>query len=269
MNANYTLVFNIDIKHTYFSSGICEDLTYSPTIDTKQIIDKYGFIIRKTVSGFQLYSNTNQSIEDYLTYIQQVTETTAFEFTGTAINQVFYNYTAEIPVVEIGVLSYESNRLVNNSVSLQETFIAKSDASHIISIKILFNDIIKAHTPDTQLSYQILLNARNTQWQYYIINNSNQEYTEIAIESNTTEIQFTNEGETTLQNGQKATLFSSGEALIPLKNVAEHKFDIVNTKQTIAGSRKETIFKGLPIPNPSSQIILDNGTIASPMYVYI
>lgn len=268
MNTNYTLVFNIDIKHSYFASGICEDLICNPTIDTKQIIDKYGFIIRKTQSGFQLYSNTNQSIEDYLQYIQQVTETNAFEFTGTAINQAFYNYTAEIPVTEIGVLSYKSNELTTSPIALEKTFVAKNDASNAITIKIQFDDIIKADTTDN-LTYQIQLHARKTQWQYHIINSSNQEYTEIAIESNATEIQFINEGETTLQNGQKATLFSSGETLIPLKNVAEHKFDIVNTKQTIAGSRKETIFKGLPIPNPSNQIILDNGTIASPMYVYI
>lgn len=269
MNTNYTSLFNISVLHTYFASGICDSLAYNPNATTKKIIDTYGFIVRKKQNGFELYTSTNQSIEDYLNYIKQVTGNDTFEFTGSAINQNFYNYTAEVPLTEIGVLSYENNAQTNTPITLEETFISKSDAQEAIHITIKFDDIVNAHKANPNLTFQIQLNARKTQWQYNIINNSNQNFAEIDIESNTEEIQFSNEGETTLQNGQQATLFSSGTTLIPLKDTTEYKFNIVNTKQTIAGNRKETIFKGLPIPDASNFKILEDNIIASPMYVYI
>ncbi len=269
MNTNYTSLFNISVLHSYFASGNCESLMYNPSIDTKKIIDTYGFAVRKKQNGFELYASTNQSIEDYLNYIKQVTGVDNFEFTGSAINQSFYNYTAEISLIEIGILSYENNTQTNSPITLEETFISKSDTQEVLNIKIKFDDIINAHKTNPNLVFQIQLNARKTQWQYNIINNSNQSFIEIAIESNTEKIQFSNEGKVTLQNGQQATLFSSGTTLIPLKNTTEYKFDIVNIKQTIAGNRKEIIFKGLPIPDPSNIKILEDNTIASPMYVYI
>ncbi|WP_430410640.1 hypothetical protein [Kordia sp.] len=269
MNTNYTSLFGISILHTYFASGSCEGLIHNPSIGTKKIMDSYGLIIRRMSNGFELYASTNQSIEDYLNYIQQVTQTDTFEFNATATDQNFYNYTAEVPLNEIGILSYKNNGQTNTPITLEKTFIPQSDTSDILQIKIKFEDIIHANKNNTNLAFQIQLHARETQWQYNIINNSNQNYTKIAIQSNTDEIQFSNKGETTLENGQEAILFSSGKTLIPLKNTAQYKFDIINTKQTIAGDRQETIFKGLPIPDASNLKILEDNTIASSMYVYI
>lgn len=269
MSTSYTSLFSITAMHTYFESGICETLAYNPSADTKKIIDTYGLIIRRMTNGFQLYASTNQTIEDYLNYITQVTGSDAFEFNASATDQGFYQYTAEIPLNKIGILSYENNGQANMPITLQETFIPQAETLDIIRIKIKFEEIINAEKANANLAYQIQLTARQTQWQYYIINNSNQNYNEIEVQSNTEEIQFSNEGETELQNGQKALLFSSGTTRIPLKNSAEYSFDLINNKQTIAGNRKETIFKGLPIPNVSNLQILDDQTIASPMYVYI
>ncbi len=254
--------------HSYFASGSCETVAYHPSVETKKMMDTYGLLMRKMPNGFQIYTSTSQSIETYINYITQVTGIDALKFNGTATEQAFYNYTAQIPLNEIGMLSYTNTHQTNTPVLLQETFISQSSTNDILQITITFEDIVQAQKTGTDLAYQIQFTARETQWNYYIINTSNQNYHEIAIQSSTEEIQFSNKGETTLQNGQKAILFSSG-TLLSLKDIAQHKFDLINTKQTIAGNRKETIFKGLPIPNASNLQLLDNSTIASPMYVYI
>ncbi|WP_298423861.1 hypothetical protein [uncultured Kordia sp.] len=269
MNTTYTSLFSIAILHTYFVSGICESLVFNPSSESKKIIDTYGLIIRKMPDGFQVYTSTNQPIKDYLNYIKQVTGADTFEFNGVVTDQNFYNYTAEIPVNEIGILSYENNGKTSVPTILEKAFSPQSDTEDIVLIKIKFEDIINVQENNTNLTFQVQLTARKTQWQYYIINNSNQNYHKIAIQSNTEEVQFSNEGEVTLQNGQKAVLFSSGTTTIPLKNKSQYSFEIINTKQTIAGNRKETIFKGLPIPNTSNLKILEDNNIASPMYVYI
>jgi hypothetical protein len=271
MNTTYTSLFRITTLHTYYASNICEGLHYNASPTTQTIIDKYGLIVRKNTNGFELYTTTNQPIEEYLNYIKQVTEEKAFEFSGTTIDQNFYNYTAEIPLTNIGILSYEKKQDTATAmpIELTKTFIPKSDTKNAIHLKIEYDDIIRLRKTNTSIEFQIQLNARKTQWRYYIINNSNQNFNELAIESNTDEIQFSNEGETTLQNGQRALLFSSGTHKIPLKNTAENKFNLINTKTTIAGNRKETVFKGLPIPNTMNLQILEDDTIASLMYVYI
>ena len=271
MTTSYTSLFSVSISHTYFASGNCESLQYKAMQNTQKIIDKYGFVLRLHTNGFELYTNTNQSIDDYLNYIQHVTETDTFEFTGIVTDQNFYNYTAEIPLTEIGVLSYENtnNLTTGNSIELSKKFSPQSDVQNPVQIKILFKDIIDAHNLNSNTTFQIQLHARKTQWHYNIINSSNQNFDELEVESNTPDIQFSNKGETTLQNGQTALLFSSGEDQLPLKNVPEYNFDLINTKTVISGSRKETIFKGLPIPDAANLQIVENDVIASLMYIYI
>jgi len=270
MTTSYTSLFSVSISHTYFASGNCESLQYKAMEHTQKIIDNYGFVIRLHTNGFELYTNTNQSIENYLNYIEQVTEIDTFEFTGVVTDQNFYNYTAEIPLTEIGVLSYENmSNTTTNPIELSKSFHPQSDVQNAVQIKIQFEDIINAHKSNANIAFQIQLHARKTQWHYNVINSSNQNFDQLTIESNAADVQFSNKGEITLQNGQKALLFSSEEYQLPLKNVPEYNFDLINTKTVISGNRKETVFKGLPIPDAANLQIVENDVIASLMYIYI
>ncbi len=76
----YTSLFKVIVAHSYYASSICDCLRYKANADTQKFIDKYGLVMRLTNNGFELYTTTNQSIEDYLNDITQVSETTAFDF---------------------------------------------------------------------------------------------------------------------------------------------------------------------------------------------
>ncbi|MEM6719501.1 MAG: hypothetical protein AAF611_09315 [Bacteroidota bacterium] len=272
MNMTYTSLFKVSVAHSYYASNVCECLLYEVSPETASLLTKYGMVLRKEQSGFEMYTTTSQSMETYLKYITQVSGQTAFEFLGVTTDQNFYNFT-DIPMDEIGVLTYESDQIdsatSNASIQLQETFIKAATAQHAVSITIKFDDIIRLQKKANQIAFSIQLKARETQWKYYIVNNSNQEYNQLEIQSTDANIGFSTSTEATLQNGQNALLFTSTTNKIPLKNEVTYQFNLINTKKTIAGERKEIIIKGLPIPNPQNLQIQNDHTIASLMYVYI
>ncbi|MBC8754350.1 hypothetical protein H2O64_06685 [Kordia sp. YSTF-M3] len=270
MNITYTSLFKVSVAHSYYASGICECLQYKASTASQTLMDKYGFILKATTNGFEVYT-TNQSIETHLNYITQVSETTAFTFVGITSDQNFYNFT-ELPINELGVLTYTStstaNVEANETIQLAENFVTDTTTQEVVSITITFDDLIRLHKTTNNVQFNIQMNARETQWYYYIINNSNQEFKKLVIESDN-DIQFSGPTAATLQNGQNALLFSSETTKIPLKNTVEYTFNLTNTKTTLAGERTEIIIKGLPIPNPQNLQVNNDHTIASLMYVYI
>lgn len=270
MSITYTHLFKVMILHTYYMSNICECLQYRANSKTKIIQDKFGFVFKLLPDGFEFYTSSSQPIETYLNYITKVTGATAFEFEGITDYANFYNFT-DIPINELGVLSYESDKsktLSNDIIQLSETFVKDINNQKAITISVKFKDIISLKKSNSNIVFHVQMQARKTIWNYYIINNSHQEYDELTIQGSK-EIQFTTPTETTLQNGQKALLFSSDSTKIPLKNEATHTFELVNTKKTISGDRKEIIIKGLPIANPQNLQIQNDHSIASLIYVYI
>ncbi|WP_420571505.1 hypothetical protein [Kordia sp.] len=271
MSITYISLFKVTVSHTYYASNVCECLQYKATTSTKTILDKYGLILRILTDGFEVYTSSEQSIETHLNYISQVSGITAFQFEGITTDANFYNFT-DISTNELGILSYASDMTETSSnttkIQLSETFIKEANNQKTITVAIKFDDIIRLQKIMNPISFSIQLQARKTEWNYYVVNNSNQEYNQLVIEG-ANEIQFTSPTEQILQNGQKALLFSSKPTKIPLKNEVTYTFDLVNTKQTISGERKEIVIKGLPIPNPQNLQIQDDHTIASLIYVYI
>ena len=267
----YTSLFRVAIAHTYYTSGMCECLMYKANSDTQAWMQTYGLILKSTTNGFEVYTATNQPIENYLNYIKQVSKTTGFTFVGTATDSNFYNFT-ELPINQLGVLSYSSTNTQNDaeaeSIQLMETFVTATTAQEAISITITFDDVLELLKVGNNVQFSIQLNARETQWNYYVINNSNQEFKQLEIQSDN-EIQFSDSTAVTLQNGQNALLFSSETTKIPLKNSVQYNFNLINTKTTLSGERTEIIINGLPIPNPQNLQVQKDHTIASLIYVYI
>jgi len=272
MSTTYTSLFKVSVSHSYYASNVCECMLYEASSETSAIFQKYGILLRIEQSGFEVYTTTGQSIETYLKYITQASGQNAFEFYGVTTDANFYNFT-NVLMDEIGVLTYESDQTVldtsSKSIQLQETFVPVTTTQHALAITIQFEDIIRLQQTNDQIAFNISLQARETQWNYYIINNSNQEYNQLEIQSTEPTIEFSGSTEVTLQNGQNALLFTSTNSKIPLKNEVAYQFNLINTKKTIAGERQEIIIKGLPIPNPQNLQIQNDHTIASLMYVYI
>ena len=90
-------------------------------------------------------------------------------------------------------------------------------------------------------------------------------------------ISFTGPASVTIQSGQQALLFSSGESLIPLSQQPKQRFDLVDNpapdnQQGQKRNSPKIIYKGLPNADPKFYGITEvNGSsqVTSPMYVYV
>lgn len=271
MNTTYTSMFRVHVTHSYYASNVCECFKYEAHPQTQALMQKYGIVLHVMNSGFELFAATNQTIETFLTYISQVSNQTSFDFWATTTTQNFYNFT-KVPYNMLGTLTYSSANIGNESsdgILLLENFEANSSAEKAMNVSIQFQDVISLQKENQILQFNIQLEARSTQWNYFIIQNSDQSYQELSIQSKDRSIHFSKPQQTTLQNGQKAVCFSSEETKIPLHDTIINPLDLINTKKTASGERNEIIIKGLPIPNPENLQIQNDHTIASVAYVYI
>ncbi len=78
-----------------------------------------------------------------------------------------------------------------------------------------------------------------------------------------------------METGQQAILFTSGENLLPLAEIPEYRFNLVNTPVAKSGQAPlppQVVFKGLPNPDPVRIGTVATGEVTrviSPMYVYV
>lgn len=280
MQSNFTILFSLQVKHTYFVNGVCNCLEFTPAADTDSILKRFGFITKQQPAGFALYASSGSSITSLLGYIQQVTGQDAFVFNIATANPLFALFT-ELPVNDLGCLLYNSsspnNTAIADGLQLAATQTAATCTTGFGCITICFADILKAFDEKKVVSFTILYYARSTQWQYYIINKSAVRMDNPSITGKDS-IAFTGPDKVMLENGEPALLFSSGNTLLPLSNVPKYVFGLANAPIIINGGGvkktgvAQTVFKGLPNPDPSrvGTVIIDGGSkVSSPMYVYI
>jgi len=238
---------------------------------TAELSKRFGLKRRDTINGFELYADTSGTIPAFLNYISNTTRATYFDFDMETTDDAFRTFT-ESPLGWLGQFVYDSQSESNTNnegvTQLNADISPDFNAKCIGSLKINFGDLIKQPYAQFVISYT----ARATQWQYFIINRSAVKLDNPAI-SGKNEIRFDGPEAVTMDNGQKAILFTSGSNLLPLSKVSGLRFDLVNNSVQ-ADSQKSSskiIFKGLPNPDPT-RIGTVNGQasqLASPMYVYI
>jgi hypothetical protein len=277
MNANYKLVFTVTVKHTFFQGDICNCLLFSPSTDTESLFKRFGFKIHSRNDGFDLYT-TNDSIEDYINYIQSSTGKSGFDFQIQTTNPDFVLFT-DLPVNWLGQILYSNsdplNQLKDETVILNQT-LSEDSSTNIGALNIQFADLIKGNKPSQEINYQINFEARPTQWQYYVVNKSKVLLDNPSI-TGKSKIAFAGPSNVTLPTNEEALLFTS-ETLIPLSEIAVNNFDLANNPAAIQNDKLKTkanpkiVFKGLPNANPSHfGIFSENGIdcMSSPMYIYL
>lgn len=271
MTSNYSIIFNVDITHSYYKGGVCRDLIYEPSEATKSLMQRYGFKIINNSNGFSFLMSKNSALNTFLDYIAHSTNTNVFSFNISTVNSKFYQFTEQFSMEDIGYLQYTSNtsNISENTILLDGEFISTASSEHVLKLDVLFNDIILSKTTHDPINYSISLDARATQWHYNIINSSNQHFDTLSITSDTA-IEFTKLKEIILPNAQVAQCFSSGETKIPLKESGDYNFDLVSSTKKLGQTRLKTIFKGLPHPDPGT-LTINHSTkeITSLAYVYI
>lgn len=271
MNSQYNIVFSIQVFHEYFEKGTCKCVEIQPNKATANTINRYGFKINRNENAFEFYSNVPKNISDYLNYIQANSEQDCFEFDLTSSDSNFTLYT-ELPTNWTNSFIYTSSNTVyeNQKIVLTAASIPNSGSVSIGSVKIYFKDIIALISTNNECNYAIKYESRATQWRYYIINKSEILLNNPEIVSKIPVV-FEQAITVTLQNGNRALLFSSGENFMKMSEIPKYKFDLVD-KSTISNQKGKTIFKGLPNPRPNNIGLEEENKekiVTSSMYVYI
>jgi len=276
---NHKMVFRVRVFHSYFEHNICNCLRFKPSPQTAQLQKRFGFNTRYEVNGFDFFADTNTSLTSLLQYINKATNQASFDFEIESINGAFPNFT-EMPSGWLGQMRYDSKSAANyfegDLLNLATDF-GKQPATAITgTLSLQFDDILKYTTGKGYADFCIRLTARKTQWQYFVINKSDVQFTQPVIKDNGS-IEFNGPEKVTIPSGQEALLFSSGANLLQLSRTPQYKFALVD--RTAAGptdavkrSAERVLFKGLPQPDPSKiNLVTINGSqqFSSPMYVFI
>jgi len=272
MRTQYKKVLQLDVFHSYFKDGKVRHLEFKPSAETQQVFTKYGILLRNEVSAFKLYSSKEGGVEDLLGYILNNTETESFDFTISTSDTNFYNYT-ELPLNWVGQMDYsndaDENTQNENALILKSSASEKMATAFFGTVKIDLKKL-KSQLSNGEVNYEIHFEARKTQWNYLII--ASKEMEGLSITSKT-DLSFEGPTEVVLQNGSKALKFTSGNVLIPLKEDAQLRLDLVQKLELPGGGETtEIILSGLPNAGPERIGILEiegSQVASSEMYIYI
>jgi hypothetical protein len=280
IRSNFQIVFKVEVLHSYFEKDVCNCLRFKPGIVTGRLLKRFDFRIRNKINGFDFYTNSRDNIAAFLQYIQTSTNQTFFDFEIENNNSNFYFFT-ELAVDWVGQLIYDSqadsNVYQEGVVQLAQSLSENVSATSLGNLTLHFDDIVKFRVNNGYAQFTITYKARATQWQYFVINKSAVQLSNPAI-AGKTDIEFNAPENVIIENGLQAILFSSGDNLIPLTEVPNYKFDLVNRRplnhndSPKKASAPKIIFKGLPNPDPKRiRVVKINNTnqVSSPIYVYV
>ncbi|MEE4000451.1 hypothetical protein V1T75_08870 [Tenacibaculum sp. FZY0031] len=270
--SSFYKMFRVEVMHTYFVNNICKGLVYVASKETKGIIKRFSLKLKVIDNGFEFYTQTEKTIEEFLNYITLTTGEESFNFNITTTNQQFYHYT-NLPVNQLGVIKFSSASVEtsNKEKKLIPSFTKKQEANILSRVSIHFQELVKLDKSKELANYKIQFKARETQWKYFILNNSKQNLGELSI-TGKSEKQFKGPFDVILQNGQKAQEFSLKEGVLPLSEVPKYQFNLISNTKKNGEARTRVICKGLPTPNPNTIEIKRSESelvVASLMYVYV
>lgn len=280
MENKFHIIFSLRVYHSFFEHNKCRCVGFSATNDTRKLLNKFGFLINKKCDGFDLLMTSGKNTEPLFNYIQKVTTQNYLEFEIVNTDTDFYSFT-DLPIDRLVQLYYDTVKVINQGETglrdLVVKYIPQSTPPRFGTLRINFESIVNQRASGKENIFQMSFEARSTQWQYYVVNNSAVVLSNPSI-SGKPEVIFSEPVETKTEEGQTALLFSSGENLLALSEVPKYRFDLINKRNGTsksgianAGSTK-TIFKGLPNPHRGRLAIntVDGKNIVSSlMYVYI
>ena len=276
MTTNLSKLLSVRVYHTYFSNGFFRNINYKAGETTGVLMQSNELKLVHTNEGFDLYSNTQTPIHEYLEYLSETTGARFFEFDVIPRHANFFNIT-DYPIEQIGHFQFDSSSIVLRGASnlMEPEFIETSEWSRAANIKIRFKDILDLPGPESNgLNFSINFKAKATQWRYYIIPGSRIRLNNPHIKTDSA-ITFEPAQEVQLTNGENAFLISSGDLLIALSERPVNRFTLVDTLNSnpdvgVEGqSREITVLPSAGVNALEKVSIDDHIQMVSPIYVYL
>lgn len=273
--SRFEKIVGLYLEHDYFEEGITYPVQFSLEKKSKEICRKYGIQIRFIQNGAELYADPKGTLSELLQYIGSITSEQSFRFELHSSDDRFRMYT-DFPLVTLGRMEFSSHQVSETApdcYDLLKMDLKEGEFNEFAGVELFFDDLLNSAQP---VNYQIRLQARETQWKYFIINKSQLDLDQPAVVGKS-DVEFDGPSSVRLENGQEAMLFSSGSRYLKLSQRPKYQFSLVNNLKgngRMANSRptQKRLFKSLPSPNPERiEINHENGTqlVSSLMYVYV
>ena len=279
MRTGYKHIFQVKSLHSYFNESVCSCLDFIPSDSTQEMMQRFGLVLKDQIDGFGFYCSTNDSLNNYLNYIETVSDENSFDFNVHSKDPNF-NIKTDLPTDWLGTICFNSdnqqNTFSNGALELKGDFLLGKHTGLLAQLTINFKDIVMYAKQNLIAVFEIKFKSRATQWQYYVINKNSVKLNNPKISSKS-EINFEGPVKRRIATGEEALLFTSGDHLIPLSESPKYKFSLINEsakEDDSPNSRTsfKTILSGLPNPKPERigfEIEAITKVVSSPMYVYI
>lgn len=126
MKIQFDKLFEVEIYHNYYSSGISQDFLIEPTIACQNQLKDYGLIFRQTGKGFAVFYEVAENGGGIHHPLKPIVEDAKFSFLLTSRNPYVINYT-NLPLATQSNQMYYLHNLNNNQQNNQ--LLLTSDAT--------------------------------------------------------------------------------------------------------------------------------------------
>lgn len=272
-------LFQLDLRHSYFSDGSFQGSQVLPDQATFEIIRNFSLSSRMNGGKFELYCSSTTP-QTCISHLARVLGTTPLSFILT-FNMVEFSLVTDLPLKWLGQLHIDSktaqlrDSFSDSPFKITPTYCSRSAFKDnvIATISIHPSDLLPIN--ENGHRYIVNFNARKAQWRYCLINRSQKKLNNPTI-SSSDGIEFENPERVLTAKGEKALSFSSGAYRFPMRQVPTERFNLVDSiTQTRHSSNRRiehVLISGLPSPNNDQvNIMKRDGSqhLRSTVYVYL
>ncbi|MGZ5051482.1 MAG: hypothetical protein ACXWF8_13305 [Methylobacter sp.] len=282
-------LFEIRLFHQYYDDGVMQNIRLQPDHATQAFLDRYRLIARQTPGIYALHYFGSSTASTFTQALNQLLNGRPLVFNLLNNDNGFAVFT-DLPIDWCGQLEYSSqntepdasetpDRNTSQTIKLATQLRPRNAASTSVigQVAIYPQDLLTDTGEMRRPMFAIKMKARLTHWRYYVFNRSQIKLTHPVI-NNAQGIEFEPPEPVTLENGEQALLFSSGERTFALSETIKSPFNLINfitnfpDQPQQARSNAKKLIAGLPIPKTDTLMIeMRNGHqyVYSPMYVYL
>ena len=131
ISIKYKALFDLELKHSYYQSGLCHDLVIAPTAECRTLLNYCGLRFLKTQAGGKLFAKVN-TVDGKDIIKSPLPEATKFTFILKSTNNSFENFT-QLTLARSKNQHYYFNNLTNNLAADSSPSLLTNTTSKIVS----------------------------------------------------------------------------------------------------------------------------------------
>lgn len=284
----YQSLFNINIRHAYFTGNVCPSLQFFPTDSSIKVMSNAGLIYKSGHGGIEVQADIN-NVETLMLFAKDSDEPFELQFKVYSTDAHFLNYTQAQALTHQEILFFEQKCDGKNETKTvkahQGDWITANDAMPIASLteKGLITNKDKFNPPylifsvvitdnaisifDSELfvapTFQANIQTNTSIWKYYVLGDETNP--QLNIVDKTGEIFFESMGVENVGLNKQAMIFQSKTPL-SLYERSAYNFQLINKTESFS----KVLINRLPVAKVSqvNQKVIDGNAVSlSEIYI--